>query len=169
MKLIKSILIVALVAVSSVTAMAQQKFGVVSAQEVMLKMPEMDSVKIKMDKIQQSLISDMEATEKEYTSKVQDFQKNASAYSETMRAQKEKEIQSIMQRMQEFERVAQQEIQEQQQILMAPVQKRLLDAIQKVGKDGGFVFVFDKQSALYTSETLVTDVTVLVQTQLGIK
>lgn len=171
MKLIKSILIVALVAVSSVSAVAQQqlKFGVVAAQELLTQMPEMDSVQTKMENIRQALISDMENIQKEYTTKLQDFQKNASTYSETMRAQKEKDIQSIMQRLEEFQGVAQQEVQEQQQVLMAPVQKRLLDAIQKVGKDGGFVFVFDKLSPLYVSETLVVDVTALVKTELGIK
>lgn len=169
MKLTKSILIVALVALTSVTAHAQQKFGVVSAQEVMLKMPEMDSVKIKLEKIEQSLVADMEATQKEFTTKSQDLQKNSASYSETMRAQKEKEIQSIYQRMQEFQQVAEREMQEQQQLLMTPVQKRLQDAIAKVGKDGGFVFIFDKQVAYYASESLVVDVTALVQTALGIK
>lgn len=171
MKLIKSILIVAVVTLSSVSAMAQQqqKFAVVSAQELLAKMPEMDSVQIKMEKIQQTLLADMEATEKEYTAKVQDFQKNVSSYSETIRAQKEKDIQSIRQRLEEFRNVAQQEVSEQYQLLMTPVQKRLLDAIQKVGKEGGFIFVFDTTSALYVSETLVTDITPLVKTAVGIK
>lgn len=168
MKLIKSILVVAFVALSSF-ASAQQKFGVINAQDVLMKMPEMDSVKIKMEKIQQSLVSDMEATEREYTKKVQDFQKNAATYSPTIREQKEKDIQSIVTRMQEFEQVAQREMQEQQQLLMAPVQKRLLEAINQVGKENACVFVFDKNSALYVSETLTVDVTALVMTQLGIK
>lgn len=168
MKLVKSILVVALLAVCSVS-MAQQKFGVVSAQEIMIKMPEMDSVRVKLEAIEASLIADMEATQKEYQNKVQEYQKIQSTLSATMREQREKDIQSLLGRMQEFEQVAQREMQEQQTLLMAPVQKRLLDAITKVGKDNGFVFIFDKSSALFTSESLVTDATLMVTVELGIK
>lgn len=168
MKTIKLFLVVALVAMSS-TLFAQQKFGVVAAQELLLKMPELDSVKIKLDKVQQDLTEQMQATEKEYTTKMQDLQKNVANYSAAIREQKEKDIYSIQQRMEEFQQVAQREMQEQQQVLMAPVQKRLVDAITKVGKDSGFTFIFDKATALYTSESLVTDVTTMVSTELKLK
>lgn len=168
MKTVK-ILLVALFLFGASSVFAQQKFAVVNAQEIMTAMPEFDSVKVKMDKIQQNLLDEMGANEKEYTTKVQDYTKNKDNYSDAIRAQKEKELQSLMQRIQEFEQVAQREVQEQNSKLMAPVQQKLIDAIKKVGKDNQFVFIFDKSSALYTSETLVTDATALVRTVLGLK
>lgn len=168
MKTIKFFIVLALVAVST-TTFAQQKFGVVNAQDILMKMPEIDSVQTKLDKVKQDLTEQMQATEKEYNTKMQDYQKNKDTYSAVMREQKEKEIFSIQQRMEEFQQVAQRELAEQQQLLMAPVQKRLLDAITKIGKDSDFVFIFDKNSALYVSEALVTDVTAQVSTELKLK
>lgn len=168
MKTVK-ILLVALFLVSASTVFAQQKFAIVNAQEVMNAMPEVDSVKVKMDKIQQDLMDEMQANEKEYTNKLQDYTKNKDNYSEAIRAQKEKEIQSIISRIEEFGQVAQREVQDQNAKLMAPVQQKLLEAIKAVGKANDFVFIFDKNSALYVSETLVVDATPLVRTQLNLK
>ena len=169
MKSVKFLLAAALILVGATSAMAQQKFAVVNAQEVMTAMPQFDSMKVKMQKVEQQLGDEMQANEKEYTAKVQEYTKNKDNYSEAIRAQKEKEINSIMQRIQEFEQVAQREYQEQQEKLMAPIRQKLVDAITKVGNDNSFLFVFEKNSALYVSPTLVVDATPLVRAALGLK
>lgn len=169
MKSVKILLAALMFFGATSAAMAQQKFGVVNAQEVMTAMPEFDSMKVKMQKIEQQLGEEMQANEKEYTSKVQDYQKNKDNYSEAIRAQKEKEINSIMQRIQEFEQVAQREYQDQQEKQMAPIRQKLVEAITKVGTENSFVFIFEKSSALFVSPTLVVDATPLVRTALGLK
>lgn len=169
MKTVK-ILLVALFFVASSSVFAQQqKFGVINANEIMQAMPEFDSVKVKIEKVRQGLLEEMQANEKEYTTKMQDYTKNKDNYSETIRAQKEKELNGIAQRIQEFEQVAQAEMQDQQVKLMAPVEAKLIKAIEKVGVDNSFVFIFDKSSALYTSATLVVDANPLVRAELKLK
>lgn len=168
MKLVKSLFIVMLVAMST-ASFAQQKFGVVTASEIMVKMPEMDSIQNALEQIRLSLVADMEATEKEYNTKLQEYQKNQASYSEVMREQKAKDIQSLVTRMEQFQQTANTELSQQQQNLLGPVQVKIMNAITKVGKDNGFTFIFDKQVPLYCSETLVTDVTTLVMAELGIK
>ncbi|MEF9949960.1 MAG: OmpH family outer membrane protein [Mucinivorans sp.] len=168
MKTVK-ILFVALFMLGASSVFAQQKFAVVDAQQIMISMPEFDSVKVKMEKIQQDLMDEMQANEKEYTNKIQEYTKSKDNYSEAIRAQKEKEIQSLMTRIEEFQQVAQKEVQDQNEKLMAPVREKLVNAIKSVGKANEFVFIFDKNSALYTSETLVTDATTMVKTHLNLK
>lgn len=168
MKSVK-VLLAALMLFGASSAMAQQKFGVVNAQEVMTAMPEFDSMKVKMQQVEKQLGDEMEASQKEYTAKVQEYQKSKDNYSEAIRAQKEKEINSIMQRIQEFEQVAQREFQEQQEKQMAPIRQKLVDAITKVGNENSFVFIFERSSALFVSPTLVVDATPLVRAALGLK
>lgn len=167
MKFIRTLLVVALLVVSS-TAMAQQKFAVIDAASVFQSMPEQDSIQIKLQAVQQGLVADMQAMEQEYTTKVQDFQKNVESYTQTMREQKSSELESLYSRMEQFSAVAEKEMQEQQAILLTPVQTRLMDAIKKVGSDNNFVFIFDKSSALYVSDSQVVDATSLVKAELGI-
>lgn len=168
MKTVK-ILFVALFMLGASSVFAQQKFAVVDAQTILMAMPELDSVKVKVDKVQQELMEQMSANEKEYTTKIQDYQKNKDKYSETIRAQKEKELQSLTARIEEFQQVANKELQDKNQEFMTPVQQKLIDAIKYVGKQNDFVFVFDKNAALYVSETLVTDITSLVKAHLKLK
>ncbi|MFI3288039.1 MAG: OmpH family outer membrane protein [Rikenellaceae bacterium] len=167
MKFLKTLLVLALFVVST-SAMAQQKFAVISANEILMKMPELADVQTKLQEVEQGLMADMEAIQKEYSTKFQEFQKNEATYTQTMKEQKQKDLQSLYSRYTSFESVAQQEMQEQQQILMTPIQERLFNAIKEVGDENAFVFIFDKSSMLYISESQVVDASPLVEAKLGI-
>ncbi len=167
MKFVKSIVLVALFLVSS-AAVAQQKFGVISSQEVILSLPAIDTIQTELQKVEKELIEEMEAIEAEYTALVQDYQNKLTTYTQTMREQKEKDIQSLLDRRQSFSTTAQREMQEQQAIMMAPVQERVVNAIKEVSKEKGLVMVFEKQMPLYVSESEVLDITSLVKAKLGV-
>ena len=51
---------------------------------------------------------------------------------------------------------------------MAPIRKNVMKAIQSVGAEGNYTFIFENGMSLYTG-TDVTDVTPLVKSRLGIK
>ena len=51
---------------------------------------------------------------------------------------------------------------------MAPVQEKVVKAIQTVGAEGNYTFIFENVMPLYSGSD-VTDVTPLVKTALGIK
>ena len=59
----------------------------------------------------------------------------------------------------------QQELQKKSQELMAPIQTRIINAIQAVGKAGNFTYIFEEGAAVYTG-TNVEDITSKVQAQL---
>ena len=51
---------------------------------------------------------------------------------------------------------------------MAPIQEKVVKAIQSAGAEGGYTFIFENVVPLYTG-TDVTDITATVKTRLGIK
>ncbi|MDE6205398.1 MAG: OmpH family outer membrane protein, partial [Duncaniella sp.] len=71
-------------------------------------------------------------------------------------------------KIQQFRELAAQDIQRQQQQLMAPIQEKVVQAIQAVGAEGNYTFVFENMMPLYTG-TDVTDITDTVKSRLGIK
>ncbi len=168
MKKVKFLIVVALM-VASTSVMAQQKIGIISSQELLMSMPEITSINTELQGISANLMADMEAMQKEYNQKLQEYEKNVSTYSQIMREQKEKDLQTLYVRIQDYQSVAQQEMSEQQAILMRPVQERLMNAINKVSADNSFAIVLDKTGAVYVSETLTQDITPLVMTELGIE
>ena len=56
----------------------------------------------------------------------------------------------------------------QQEQLMAPIQQKIQTAIQAVGTENGFTFIFPDVVPVYTGATVV-DVTPMVKAKLGVK
>ncbi len=77
-------------------------------------------------------------------------------------------MQELDAKIQKFRETADQDLRRQQQQLMAPIQENVMKAIQSVGAEGNYTFIFENGMSLYTG-TDVTDVTPLVKARLGIK
>jgi outer membrane protein len=84
---------------------------------------------------------------------------------------KEQEIIDLNKRMQDFQQNAQEQLQNKQVELFQPIYTKVDKAIKDVGKENGFVYVFDvaKGSLLYFDETKSTNVMALAKTKLGLK
>ena len=78
------------------------------------------------------------------------------------------EMQELDAKIQKFRETADQDLRRQQQQLMAPIQENVMKAIQSVGSEGKYTFIFENGMSLYTGAD-VTDVTPLVKARLGIK
>jgi outer membrane protein len=86
-----------------------------------------------------------------------------------IRQTKEKEIVDLQERLQNFQQTAQQDIQQKEAELWQPVIDKANNAIQEVGKENGFTYIFDVSAGvvLYFSPESI-DVLPLVKTKLGI-
>jgi outer membrane protein len=83
---------------------------------------------------------------------------------------REKNLQELMARIQQYEQESYQNLQQAQQTKLGEVNQILNKAIQAVGDAGGYVCVFDVASGIpYISKTLCEDLTEAVKAKLGIK
>ena len=82
---------------------------------------------------------------------------------------RERALQDLITRMQEYEQTSYQSLQQAQQAKLAEVNNKLQKAIQEVGREGGYICVFDIASGIpYISETLCDDLNAKVKAKLGI-
>jgi outer membrane protein len=102
--------------------------------------------------------------EKKYT----EFQGLAADTPETIKQRRIQEIQEFEQKIQQFLATAQQDLQRQQEKLMAPIQQKIQTAIQAVGSENGFTFIFPDAMPSFVGAD-VQDVTPLVKAKLGIQ
>ena len=102
----------------------------------------------------------------EYTKKLSELEALEKAKSNT--DAKVKELQDLQVRMQNFQQQASSDLQKQQETLMAPIQQKLMNAIQAVGAKGGYAGIYDASVLLYRG-TQVEDITAKVKAELGIK
>ncbi len=163
----KIVLMLALVLPLAVSA---QKFGHINTQEVFALMPELTKVKAQMDTLQNTYESQIANMQEEYQKKVADYQKNAATLNDVVKPIRQQEIAEMEQRIQLFYQTAQQDIQKKQQEYLAPLQQKMVNAIQEVGKENGFTYIFDTSMGAVTYQAPdATDVAPLVKAKLGIK
>lgn len=170
-KLITFFIATALILAASVKVNAQTlKFGHINSQELLKAMPERDSAEAKLKQFTKTLEDQIEELSVEFNKKYQDYLQKRATFTDAIREMKEKELQEMQQRAQEFQQVAEQDYQRMQAELMKPVIEKADAAIKKVGQDNGFIYIFDTSvgTILFQSDKSV-DILPLVKTELGIK
>lgn len=167
-KVIKLTLAVALTL--SASSLFAQKFGRINTQEILLAMPETKEMNTNMQAYGKDLEDNLETIAAEFNQKLADYQKNYASYSDAVRQLKEKELQELQNRRQEFEQIAQQDYQKKQQELLTPIIEKAKGAIDKVAKANGYMVVFDTATGSLASfdEATLTDLAPLVRAELGI-
>lgn len=149
-------------------AMAQKnvKLGHINSQELMQIMPGRDSVQA----VLQKEVADLEATLKsmysEYETRSNDYMQNQAGWTDLIRQTKQREIQDMQARIQEFQQSAQSQMQEREAELTKPIIDRAKKAIEDVAREGGYSYVFDGATLLYSQDS--EDIMPLVKKKLGI-
>lgn len=164
--MIKKILLAIAIAIPA-CSFAQAKFGTVDIQSVMTAMPEYKAGEEKLATASKTFEDQLTTLRGELDKKVQEYQALPQDASAAIRADKEKELDNMQQRIQQFYTNAQQELQRQEQQLLQPVQEKLMNAIKDYGRDAGFLMIFPAGTAVYAGDAVV-DVTADVKSKLGI-
>ena len=169
----KRLLGIAALAVSMVlTGQAQSfKFGHINSDELIQAMPEFDSATKKLEAFRQELVNQIELMSVELRNKNDSYTKESKNLTDIVKQTKEQEIVDLNRRIQDFQTTAQDDLQNKQVELFQPIYAKVDKAIKDVGKENGFVYVFDvaKGSLLYFDETRSTNVMALAKAKLGLK
>ena len=145
-----------------------QKFGHINTQELFSQMPEVAQVKLKMDTIQAQYENQLASMNEEFQKKVQDYQAQEATMAEAIKQIRQQELQEMQQRIQLFYQTAEQDIQKNQQDLLAPVHEKMTKAIKAVGERENYTYIFDSQAMVHIGND-AHDVTPAVKKELGIK
>lgn len=169
MKKLTLILFIALF--GSMTSFAQElKFGHVNMQEVIFLMDEMDSAQVVLEKFGNELQETFVSMQNEFQSKVNTYQQMSANWTPAVMQAKTEELQSMEQRLQQFQASAQQDLQRKQQELIAPIQAKAYEEVSALGKANGFIYIFDTSigSLCFFDETKSVDVTDMLKNALNI-
>ncbi len=145
-----------------------QKYGHINTQELFTQMPELNTVKAQMDTLQSMYENQLAMMQEEFNKKVQDFQQTQATMTDGVREFRQQELADLEQRIQTFYQTAQQDIQRKQQEYLAPVHEKMAKAIEQVGQEKGFTYIFDSAAMLYIAPE-ASDIMADVKSKLGIK
>ncbi|MCQ2314254.1 MAG: OmpH family outer membrane protein [Bacteroidales bacterium] len=169
-KLVRFLLVVVLAAGIQTTVKAQaQKFGHVDSSEILQLLPERATAEKAFQNYMVELDKELQNMAGEYQSKLADYQANQATMSALVKQSKEKELTDLGQRIQEYQSNAEVEAQKKQVELMEPLIKKVQDAVNAVGKEQGFTYIFDKSigAVVYLGDSAI-DITNDVKKKLGL-
>ena len=171
--MLKKIALVLMLALPMGVFAQSLKFGHINAQEIVSAMPEFAKAQSDIEALDKQLTSELQRTQEEFNKKYQEFQQAIAKDSlpANIAERRQKELQDMMQRQEQFQQEAQQQMQKAQADAMAPIYKKLDDAIKAVGAAEGVIYIFDlaRTPVAYVNESQSINLTPKVKTQLGIK
>ena len=143
----KKLFVIALAALATLTASAQQ-LAKVNFNELVMLMPEMDAARATIAASQKEAEETYAAMVEEYQGKANQYQQKQATWTPAIKESKEKELMEIQNRLQESQQTFQQEIQQKQNELMAPIYEKAQNTIKELAKGQALTAVFDASSAL---------------------
>ena len=163
----KLLLVLALVMPFMLSAQ-EIKMGYINSQEVLMLMPELNEVEKQMADFNEKNQKYLQEMQKEIEAKMAKFEQEKDNMTEAIRKVQEEDLQLLYQRYQTAQQTIYQEYQQQQKLIQ-PLQDKLKNAIETVGKKQGLYFVFDMAAGavIYKCDKAV-DVTPAVKKELGI-
>ena len=147
-------------------ATSAQTFGTVNTQTIMQALPEIAKINGELEAQSKTYQNDLKSMQDELQRQSDAYDKAKSTMNATAQQQKEQELQTLYQKIQQTYQDNQQALQKKQQELMQPVLTKVRNAINNVGKTGGYTFIFEDGVAVY-SGTNVEDVTAKVQAEIS--
>ena len=170
MKNIMKLLAVVMICLSTQSFAQTFKFGHVNTQEVIALMAETDSANVQLEKYGKSLDETLQGMDSEFRRKYEEYVQKQKDWLPAVLEAKEKELNEIQQRLQQFNQNAQREFEQKRQELFAPIFQKAREAIDKVGKANGFTYIFDTSagSLVFINDNSSVNVLPLVKTELGI-
>lgn len=152
------------------TAMAQKniKLGHINSNDLMQIMPGRDSAQTALQAEVAELEETLRSMQSEAEKRYNDYVANQAGWTDLIRQTKQREIQDMSARIEEFQQNAQKQLQEREAELLKPIIDRAKKAIEEVAKEGGYTYILDAGTAaiLYSQDS--DDIMPQVKKKLGL-
>lgn len=152
-------------------SMLAQKFGYVNSADIVQIMPEYAQAQKKIQDLEKTYTDDFNAMRTELEKKGAEFEKlQQDSVPENILKRRYEEIMQLQQRLEQYRQEVAANLAKAENDEMMNIQTKLRNALDAVGRDGGYVAIFDLAGGMpYVSTTLCEDVTAKVKTKLGIQ
>ena len=149
-----------------------QKFGYVNTTEIFNIMPDKVTAENQLKSVSDKYEAEFKNLQDAFQKKMADYEaadKDATT-PQAIKDRHQQELQDDYMKIQNFQQTAAQDLQRQQDTLLAPITQKIQNAIQAVGAEGGYTFIFDQAAGaiIYTGNN-AEDVSAKVKAKLGIK
>jgi outer membrane protein len=152
------------------TAMAQKvvKLGHINSSDLMQIMPGREEAQNTLQKDVDELQTTLKNMQNELEQRYNDYMGKKDQMSDLIRQTKERELQDMGTRIQEFQENAQKKLQDREQEVLKPIIDRAKKAIEDVAKENGYTYIFDTSVGAILYQQDSEDILPLVKKKLGL-
>ena len=168
MKNILKLAIIGVVMITGAHTANAQKIAHVNLDSLISIMPESKIAQQQVQAYSKQLEQQVTAMQTELQTKYTEFQEKSKDLAEVVRASKEKELNDLNTRIQEFQQQAQSDYQKKTAELSRPVYDKAKKAIDVVAKENGYRYAFDTSTGIVLFSEPMDDIMGLVIKKLGI-
>ena len=167
--MIKKILLIAALILPVFASAQTLKIGIVNVDEVVQKLPEYTDAQNKFVETSKRYEDELAKLNDELKRRYDDIQNMPEDELDAIKERKVREFQEYQVKIQQFTQTAEQDMAKVQQDLMAPIEKKVQDAIRSVGQEGNYSLIEPNINSfiLYYSSPVV-DITPEVKAKLGV-
>ncbi|HOV71284.1 MAG TPA: OmpH family outer membrane protein [Dysgonamonadaceae bacterium] len=154
------------------TAIAQNAYVVayVNTIELINASPEKNKATEKLTALTASYKEELELMQKEYNKKYSDFITYQNSLAENIKLRRMQELTDLENKIHEFMKLAQKDIEEQEKILLEPIKEKIKEAVRIVGIEQNFMVIYDlADPAIIFVTPNAVDANPFVKAKLGIK
>jgi outer membrane protein len=129
-------------------AKAQMKIGYVNTGELLQSLPEAKKADSALQQFQEVLKKNGEDYQQELETKAKKFNEDSTKLTAVVKESERRKLQDLYTRVVNYNQEAQKQLEDKQQELLGPLQKRTIDIINQVAKDNGYTHVFNREALL---------------------
>ena len=168
MKKIVKLAAVFLLIVTTATTVSAQKIAHINLNDLLLLLPERKKAETDIQEYAKQLDGQLKTMSNEYDSKIADYQAKESLMTEPVKADKQKEIGDLEERIKAFQQTAQESLQKKQNDLLEPMIATAKKAIEEVAKDNGYKNCIDSSAGVLLYTDPADDIMPLVKKKLNL-
>ena len=146
------------------------KIGLVDFGSILQAMPETTAAQNQVKEVSEKYDAEYKKLGEEMNRLVEEYQKMSETELPAIKERKTRELSDYQQKIQQFEQTAMKDLQDMQNNLMGPIQQKIVQAIESVGREGNYSLIqmYDPQLTLYHAAP-VENITEAVKAKLGVK
>lgn len=168
MKKIVKLAAVFLLILATATTVSAQKTAHINLNDLLLLLPERKKAEADIQDYAKQLDGQLKTMSNEYDSKIADYQAKESLMTEPVKADKQKEIGDLEERIKAFQQTAQESLQKKQNDLLEPMIATAKKAIEEVAKENGYKNCIDSSSGVLLYSDPADDIMALVKKKLNL-
>jgi len=137
------ILLVLVIITNTVSAQDPIKIGTINSKELIEFVPGKKQATQTIEDLNKKYKSELSLMQNDYNNKYTDFLANQNNLAESIKLRRMQELYELEQNINKFIKIAQEDVSSQENIKIEPLKKALNDAINEVGIEQDFTYIYD--------------------------